>query len=211
MSRRGLMRDMAFLAAACTIFVAAHAAVYAMDVREQPEPEIRAEQLQEISAAEQIRGITKMVEAEAEPCPLEVSTFWDVPLSEDLQAYIVNECSAYEIDPTIILAMIGRESKFDAGAVGDDGRSFGLMQIMEHYHKERMERLGAIDLLNPYDNVTVGIDYLGELLARYDGDIEMALVAYNMGPTGARGICSTQYSRDVLAVADAYLEGGSSQ
>lgn len=62
-------------------------------------------------------------------------------------------------------------------------------------------------MLNPYQNVTVGIDYLAELFAAYDGNIEMALTAYNMGPTGAekhffsKGDYSSQYSRYVMDTA----------
>ena len=121
----------------------------------------------------------KMVEEE--PCPLVVSTFYDVPLDMELQAHIINECGAYEIDPAIVFAMIERESSFRADAVGDNGKSFGLMQIQRRWHEDRIERLGVWDLLDPFQNTVVGIDYLAWQLDRYDGDMAKALTAYNMG------------------------------
>ena len=125
------------------------------------------------------REVTKMIEEE--PCPLAVSEFYDVPLGIELQAHIINECGGYEVDPAIVFAMIERESRFKADAVGDSGKSFGLMQIQPRWHEARMERLGVSDLLNPYENVMVGIDFLAEQIDRYDGDVAKALTAYNMG------------------------------
>lgn len=129
--------------------------------------------------------------------------YYDVPLDEDLQLFIVRECEKHHIDAAIIMAMIEHESEFKADAIGDNGHSHGLMQIQERFHLERMKRLGCDDLLDPYQNVQVGIDYLAEQLERY-GDIEKALVAYNAGPTGAynnwfsRGVYSSDYSSAVI-------------
>lgn len=64
--------------------------------------------------------------------------------------------------------------------MGDKGESYGLMQIKKKWHTARMERLGVTDLLDPYQNVTVGIDLLAELL-RYGGSLEWALMCYNGG------------------------------
>lgn len=134
---------------------------------------------------------------EEEPCPLIVSTFYDVPLDTELQAHIINECGGYGIDPAIVFAMIERESGFRADAVGDNGKSFGLMQIMEKWHEERMEKLGVTDLLNPHENVLVGIDYLAEMLNR-DKGIEWALAAYNAGASGANKGYGADYAKGVL-------------
>lgn len=108
-------------------------------------------------------------------------TVYDVPLDMDLQLHIIQTCEAYHIDPAIVVAMIYRESGFRADAVGDGGNSLGLMQVQPYWHGERMERLGCEDLLDPYQNVVVGIDYLAECIERYDGDVAKALVAYNQG------------------------------
>ena len=143
----------------------------------------------------------------------EAIAFYPVPIDHDLQAYIIHTCEEYHIDPSIIVAMIDRESSFRSDAIGDSGESVGLMQVKERFHSDRMERLGVFDLLNPYQNVTVGIDYLAELHERYEGDIEMALMAFNAGPSGAhkhyfsKGIYSSDYSKYVLETSKALKEG----
>ena len=140
-------------------------------------------------------------------------TYFDVPLDKDLQEHIFRLCEEYGIDPAIILAMCRRESNYRFDAAGDSGNSKGVMQIQERWHKARMERLDVTDLFNPYQNVAVGIDYLGELLESYDGDMSMALVAYNAGPSGAytywfsQGEYANDYSRAVLETADALNAG----
>ena len=106
--------------------------------------------------------------------------YYDVPLDIDLQEHIFAVCEIYDVDPAVIISMIARESSFRANAMGDGGESYGLMQIKKKWHKARMERLGVTDLLDPYQNVTVGIDLLSELL-RYGDSLEWALMCYNGG------------------------------
>ena len=113
----------------------------------------------------------------------EAMEFYPVPLDHDVQAHIIHTCRDYEIDPAIIVSIIGTESSYNQSAVGDGGDSVGLMQIQEKWHRERMNRLDATDLLDPIQNVSVGIDYIAELLGKYP--LESALTAYNSGKPGA--------------------------
>ena len=106
---------------------------------------------------------------------------YDVPLDEELQLHIIEQAEAHGIDPAIIMAMAYRESCFNAEAIGDGGDSYGLLQIQPRWHYARMERLGCTDLLDPFQNVTVAVDYLAEQIDRYGGDVAKALVAYNQG------------------------------
>lgn len=138
---------------------------------------------------------------------------YSVPLDDDLQYFIIQLCEDHHIQPSIIFAMIDRESDFDAERIGDNGASFGLLQIQIQYHYERMKRLDCMNLFDPYQNITVGVDYLAELIDYYDGNVEMALMAYNAGQTGAynywfsAGVYSNDYSRDVLEQAEILDEG----
>lgn len=136
--------------------------------------------------------------------------YFDVPLSEEIQDHIFEVCETYGMDASVVVAMIDRESKYDISAVGDSGRSFGLMQIQKRWHVERMADLGCDDLLDPYQNVTVGVDYLAELMAK-DRGIEWALMAYNGGPSYANSMRSSgkvsAYAREVLSNAES-LEVG---
>lgn len=115
-----------------------------------------------------------------EECKDDGALYFDVPLDHKLQDHIFALCEEKGIDPAIIIAMIDKESKFDIDIIGDKGKSYGLMQIQPRWHKERMEELGVTDLLDPYQNVTVGIDILAELLESGES-LEWALMAYNGG------------------------------
>ena len=111
---------------------------------------------------------------------VEETEYFDVPLSHALQDFIFAECEKHNMAPALIIAMIEQESNFDASAIGDDGASTGLMQIQSKWHEERMDKLGCTDLLNPFENVAVGIDYIAEL-KDIDSDLYWVLMAYNGG------------------------------
>lgn len=137
---------------------------------------------------------------ETEPVETEPPVvLYDVPLDADLQIHIIETAEEYGIDPAIIFAMAYRESTYNPECIGDGDDSYGLMQVQPKWHSERMERLGCLDLLDPYQNVTVAIDYLAEMLRWYDGDMAKALVAYNAGSyTGT----VTRYAEAVLEIAE---------
>lgn len=145
-------------------------------------------------------------EPETEPeTTREIIYYYDVPLSDSLQDHIFSECEKYGIDPAIIIAMIYRESSYRENVVGDNGNSFGLMQINAKWHEDRMKKLGVTDLLDPYQNVTVGINYLAELY-RYKGNMKWAIMAYNGGYSYAdrwydKGKFSS-YVEEVLAMSE---------
>lgn len=104
----------------------------------------------------------------------------NVPLEEELQHYIANACRYYDIDKYLVYAIIEQESGYQVDAVGDNGESYGLMQIQPKWHEERMMSYEASDLLNPYENIAIGIDILNEKIDEGLG-IEWALMAYNGG------------------------------
>lgn len=134
-------------------------------------------------------------------------TYYDVPLTKDLQDIIIDTAGGRGVDPALVLAVIEKESGYNPDASGDNGRSQGLMQIWRSAHEKRMKKLGAVNLYDPRDNVLVGIDILAEKLEKYE-DAEKALIAYNAGDAGAKkhyfskGIYSSGYSRAVLKIAE---------
>lgn len=122
---------------------------------------------------------------------------------EKMQIYTRCLCKQYDVPYALVLAMIEHESGYVFDAIGDGGNSKGYMQIYEEYHTDRMERLGVNDLMNPYQNVLVGIDFLSYLLDKY-GTVQDALAAYNYGENGARehlwnnGIWVYSYNREIM-------------
>jgi len=138
----------------------------------------------------------------------------DVPLSFDLQDLLHNAAEESGIPYELALAVVERETDF-RNIIGDDGCSIGYMQIQVRWHRDRMDRLGVSDLSDPYGNFRVGCDYLAELLSRFGDDTKngthKALMAYNMGPSGAsqfwaRGVYESEYSRAVLAAAERWTD-----
>lgn len=132
---------------------------------------------------------------------------WDIPLSTELQSHIVITCEEYNIDPRIVIGLIQVESNYNPNTIGDEGRSYGLMQIQLQWHEDRMKRLGCTDLLDPYQNITVGVDILAEMCEKYD-TMEEVLTAYNAGETGAynlyfsKGIKANDYALEVIEIAE---------
>lgn len=126
-------------------------------------------------------------------------TLYDVPLDVDLQLHIISEAEAHGIDPAIIFAMAFRESTYNADCIGDGGDSFGLLQVQPRWHYGRMQKLGCTDLHDPFQNVTVAVDYLAEQLDRYGGDIAKALTAYNRGHYSGT---ITNYAKNVMSTAE---------
>lgn len=145
----------------------------------------------------------------AEVCKELNTELWAVPLEEELQLHIAVLCEEYHIQPELVLAVIEQESQYNPEAIGDSGNSLGLMQIQPYWHGERMQQLGCDDLLDPYQNVAVGIDILAEKLAK--GSTEWALMAYNGGnqyadALQARGVVS-EYAEAVIMLVEE-LKGG---
>lgn len=111
-----------------------------------------------------------------------VSQYYDIKkLSKGLQEHIFTLCEQYKLPSDIVVSVIYRESSYNPKTMGDNGNAYGLMQVQPKWHQDRMDKLGVTNLLDPYQNVIVGIDYLGELAAS-GKPIEWVLMAYNGGP-----------------------------
>lgn len=82
----------------------------------------------------------------------------------------------YQVDAALVKAVIMAESGFDPLAVSKQG-AVGLMQLMPGTAGE----LGVDDLFNPVHNVNAGVRYLKRLLNQFNGDLRLALAAYNAG------------------------------
>lgn len=134
----------------------------------------------------------------------------DCELDEGTQAFTYYLCEAYDIDWTLVMAMMKQESHFNANTVSATG-DYGLMQINKCNHSWLSEQLGVNDFLNEEQNIRAGVFVLRKLFEQYT-DADMVLMAYNMGEGGAanlweKGIYSTNYSRHVRAYQAEFQEG----
>ena len=95
----------------------------------------------------------------------------------DLRAMATEAARRHGLDPELVLAVIAVESAFRPDAVSPKGAQ-GLMQLMPATARS----LDVRDPMDPAANLDGGARYLGSLVARYDGDLDRALAAYNAGP-----------------------------
>lgn len=98
----------------------------------------------------------------------------------------------YGVDKNLVLAIIKHESNFDPNVVSSAGAK-GLMQLMD-FNSE------AYGLTNPFDidqNINAGVQHIKSYLDLYDGNVELALMAYNAGP-------GTVSRRGVKSIDDLY-------
>lgn len=102
-------------------------------------------------------------------------------LFPQLEEVIQPAARKYALDPNLVAAVIWAESSGDPGAVSSKGAR-GLMQLMPDTARE----LGVAEILDPRENVEGGSRYLRQLLDAHEGDLSLALAAYNAGPQAVK-------------------------
>ena len=125
--------------------------------------------------------------------------------STSLDAYFEEAAAKYNVDVKLLKAIAHAESNFNPNATSSSG-AMGVMQLMPSTAKS----LGITDAYNAYDNIMGGAKVISQHLANYNGDVSLALAAYNAGSGnvakygGVPPITETQnYIKKVLA----YYEG----
>ena len=120
-----------------------------------------------------VKGIAEYINQP--PAPAQIV---DKPFSEDLsvEELITQTAAEYGVDPQLVKAIAIAESDMNQDEISPVG-AIGVMQLMP----ETAEGLGV----NPYDtneNIAGGTKYLKQMLDTFDGDVPLAVAAYNAGP-----------------------------
>lgn len=95
---------------------------------------------------------------------------------DDFGRFIEAAAMRHDIDSRIIHAVIETESFYQPDAVSPKGAQ-GLMQLMPATAKQ----YGVTELFDPEKNINVGTEHLKYLLDKYEGDLPLAIAAYNAG------------------------------
>jgi len=125
---------------------------------------------------------------------------------EEIDRLVSANAATWNVDPSLIKAIIANESGFNANATSGAGAQ-GLMQLMPG----TASGLGVTDSYDPAQNVWGGTRYVRGLLDRFGGNVELAVAAYNAGPgavekySGVPPYAETQnYVQNVLASYEKY-------
>lgn len=94
---------------------------------------------------------------------------------------VLRAAEKHNVEAALIKAVIMAESGYNHRAVSKKG-AVGLMQLMP----ATASSLGVEDPFNPEHNVNGGVKYLKKLLIQFNGDVELALAAYNAGSRKVR-------------------------
>lgn len=89
---------------------------------------------------------------------------------------ILEACSKFSLERSLVQAVIHVESGFNPKAVSAKG-ALGLMQLMPATARDR----GVKNALEPAQNIHGGTEHLAFLVRKYDGNLRLALAAYNAG------------------------------
>ena len=119
-----------------------------------------------------------------------------VPPHRAYEDLIQEAARTYDLDPTLIRAVIRAESAFNPAVVSNAGAQ-GLMQIMPSLG----DHFGVVDPFDPRQNIMAGTRYLAQLLEQYRGNVDLALAGYNAGPTAVarfKGVPPYRETRDYV-------------
>ena len=95
----------------------------------------------------------------------------------DYHSIVHEKAAVYNMDPSLIKAVIKTESNWNSKAISRKG-AVGLMQLMPSTASD----MNVHNPFNPEENIEGGTRYLKYLIERFNGDLTLALAAYNAGP-----------------------------
>lgn len=124
----------------------------------------------------------ELVPCQTEAMPEKILPEKPMPLVQGMEAerlyhsIIIEAANRHQVDPAIVKAIIMAESSYNPKAVSKKGAK-GLMQLMPKTAAE----LGVKDSFNPVYNINGGVRYYKKMLNQFNGDVKLALAAYNAG------------------------------
>ena len=112
----------------------------------------------------------------------------------------------YQVDVNLLKAIAKQESNFQVEATSRSGAQ-GIMQLMP----ATAEGHGVTDAYDPYENIMGGAKSISKLLKQYQGDITLALAAYNAGSGNVAkygGVPPFEETQNYVAKVQKYYQEG---
>lgn len=110
---------------------------------------------------------------------------WECSFPRPHDAFVKQSASASRVSPELIWAVMRQESAFDPEVVSP-ARAIGLLQLLPETASATAKKASLPDdtqaLYRPKPNITLGTLYLRELLDQLNGNVPLAVAAYNAGP-----------------------------
>jgi len=105
----------------------------------------------------------------------------DTVIPDSYLGIINTACDRHGVDPALVHAIVKVESDFNPYALSSKG-AMGLMQLMPQTAVD----MNVKNSFNPHENIDGGVKYLKYLMDRYEGNLSLALAAYNSGETAVK-------------------------
>lgn len=123
-----------------------------------------------------------------------------------LEEIFTEAAEKYNVPKNLIKAIAKAESDFNPNATSGAGAQ-GIMQLMPATARE----LGVTDSYDPYQNIMGGTKYISQMLEKYDGNVSLALAAYNAGSNNVAkygGIPPFEETQNYVVKVTGYMNGG---
>ncbi len=122
--------------------------------------------------------------------------FYDVPLSEAKQMYVIQMAEEFDIPPELIFGVMYVETRYRENVNSANGKYLGIMQIAKSNLKRLNKKFGITDLTDYLQNVKAGAYYLSYYWKKYDKNIDKTLMCYHCGEGGAISRWNTGWTQD---------------
>lgn len=126
--------------------------------------------------------------------------------SNTLEQIFEEAAATYCVPKDLLKAIAKAESDFNPNATSGAGAQ-GIMQLMPATAKG----LGVTDAYDPYQNIMGGAKYISQMLEKFNGNVKLALAAYNAGPNNVAkygGIPPFQETQNYVVKVLGFMEGG---
>ncbi|HXF94700.1 MAG TPA: lytic transglycosylase domain-containing protein [Gemmatimonadales bacterium] len=139
---------------------------------------------------ETMRGELEVAQVQLERAHAVIDYSARYKIPADLAAAIYDVALSEGIDPDLGFRLVYVESRFNPRAKSKAG-ALGLTQVLPSTARLYEPGLTNEQLYDRETNLRLGFRYLRDLLERYDGNLETALLAYNRGPSKVEGLLNT--------------------